>query len=200
MKVVITAAGPSLDAQVEPRFGRAPYFVLVDTETMELIEAIENPFIGQMSGVGVQAAQFIADKGVEAVITGNVGPKAFEGLRLAGIPVYTVVGGKVRQAAEKFKQGALQQVGAATSPAHSGGGWGRGMGRGMGMGLGMGMGRGMGGGCGMGMGRGMGAGPMPSAEGSDTSELNALKQQINTMQQMLEQIMKRLDNLEKKGG
>jgi len=200
MKVVITAAGPSLDAQVEPRFGRAPYFVLVDTDTMNLIEAIENPFIGQMSGVGVQAAQFIADKGVEAVITGNVGPKAFEGLRLAGIPVYTVVGGTVRQAAEKFKQGALQQVGAATSPAHSGGGWGRGMGRGMGMGLGMGMGRGMGGGYGMGRGRGMGAGPMPSAEGSDTSELNALKQQINTMQQMLEQIMKRLDSLEKKGG
>ncbi len=189
MKVVITAAGPSLDAQVEPRFGRAPYFVFVDTDTMELIEAIENPFVGQMSGVGVQAAQFIADKGVEAVITGNVGPKAFEGLRLAGISVYTVVGGTVRQAAEKFKQGALQQVGAATSPAHSGGGWGRGMGRGMGMGLGMGMGRGM----------GMGANSMPSTASSGASELSALKQQINTMQQMLEQIMKRLDNLEKKG-
>ncbi len=198
MKVVITAAGPSLDAQVEPRFGRAPYFVFVDTDTMELIEAIENPFVGQMSGVGVQAAQFIADKGVEAVITGNVGPKAFEGLRLAGISVYTVVGGTVRQAAEKFKQGALQQVGGATSPAHSGGGWGRGMGRGMGMGLGMGMGRGMGGG--RGMGTGMGANSMPSTASSGASELSALKQQINTMQQMLEQIMKRLDSLEKKGG
>ncbi|CAD7771133.1 MAG: Dinitrogenase iron-molybdenum cofactor [Candidatus Methanoperedenaceae archaeon GB50] len=181
MKVAVSANAPSLDAQIEPRFGRAPYFVFVDTDTMDA-EIIENPFISQMSGVGIQVAQLVAEKGVQAIITGNVGPKAFQGLSAAGIQIITISNGTVREAVEKFKQGKLTPTPSATSPAHTGGGWGRGMGKGMGMGLGM--GRGMGG-------RGYGGVYSPSAE------TETLKQQLNNIQQTLEQIIKRLDALEK---
>ncbi len=194
MRVAVSASAPSLDAPVESRFGRAPYFVFVDADTLQMIEAVENPFAGQMSGVGIQVAQWMADKGIQAVITGNVGPKAFEGLRMAGIPVYNAPQGSVKQAVEALKRGQLQQLGSATSAAHSGGGWGRGMGRGMGMGMGMGMGRGMYGG-------GMGPVAAPSVPTPPTqsgSEVNELRSQIQTMQQMLEKIMKRLEDLEKK--
>jgi len=181
MKVAVSADAPSLDAQIEPRFGRAPYFVFVDTNTMDA-EIVENPFITQMSGVGIQTAQLVVEKGVQAVITGNVGPKAFQGLSAAGIQIITRSGGTVREAVEEFKQGKLTPTPSATSSAHTSGGWGRGMGKGMGMGLGM--GRGMGG-------RGYGGVYSPSPE------TETLKQQLNNMQQTLEQIIKRLEALEK---
>ena len=179
MKVAVSANAPSLDAQIEPRFGRAPYFVFVDTDTMDA-EIIENPFISQMSGVGIQVAQLVAEKGVQAIITGNVGPKAFQGLSAAGIQIITISNGTVREAVEKFKQGKLTLTPSATSPAHTGGGWGRGMGKGMGLGMGRGMG-----------GRGYGGVYSPPAE------TETLKQQLNNIQQTLEQIIKRLDALEK---
>lgn len=194
MKIVVSAVAPSLDAQVEPRFGRAPYFILVDADTMSLLEAIENPFTAQASGVGIQVAQLVLDKGAQAVITGNVGPKAFQALATADIPVITGVSGTVKEVVEQFKQGKLSPTSSATSPAHSGGGWGRGMGRGMGMGMGMGMGRGMYGGGGRGM-----SSPMPGMGSGNSAEIETLKQQVNKMQQMLEGIWEKLDALEKKG-
>jgi len=178
MKVAVSADAPSLDAQIEPRFGRAPYFVFIDTNTMET-EIVENPFTTQMSGVGIQTAQLVVEKGVQAVITGNLGPKAFQGLSAAGIQIITKSGGTVREAVEEFKQGKLTPTPPATSPAPTGG-----LGRGMGRGMGLGMGRGMGG-------RGYGGIYSPSAE------TETLKQQLNNIQQTLEQIIKRLDALEK---
>jgi len=195
MKVVVSAVAPSLDAEVEPRFGRAPYFILVDTDTMSLIEAIENTFAMQASGAGIQAAQLVLDKGAEAVITGNVGPKAFQVFVTAKIPVITGASGTVKDAIDQFKQGKLSPTTSATSPAHSGGGWGRGMGMGMGMKMGMGMGHGMcGGSCGM----GHSVSKMAGTENSSASEINNLKQQLNNMQQSLDQIVKKLESLEKK--
>jgi len=178
MKVAVSADAPSLDAQIEPRFGRAPYFVFIDTNTMET-EIVENPFTTQMSGVGIQTAQLVVEKGVQAVITGNLGPKAFQGLSAAGIQIITKSGGTVREAVEEVKQGKLTPTPSATSPAPTGG-----LGRGMGRGMGLGMGRGMGG-------RGYGGIYSPSAE------TETLKQQLNNIQQTLEQIIKRLDALEK---
>lgn len=76
MKVCVSAASGSLDAQTDPRFGRCPYFVIVDSETMEF-EVIPNTASGSVGGAGIQAAQMVASGGVQAVLTGSVGPTRF---------------------------------------------------------------------------------------------------------------------------
>ena len=138
MKIVVTANGDTLDAPVSPMFGRCPTYIFVETDTLEY-EAIANPAISAPGGAGIQAAQFVAQRHVEAVLTGNVGPNAFSVLRSAGVQIYLASPGTVRDAVEKFKQGNLQPVGGANVAARTG--MGRGMGRGMGGGMGRGMGR-----------------------------------------------------------
>ena len=163
MRVAITANGLDMSAPASPVFGRCPAYVFVDTETMDF-EGSDNPAIGAGSGAGIQAAQFVLERGAQAVVTGNMGPNAFSVFHGAGVPVYLFGGGTVREALEAYKAGGLQPVGGANVPAHSGmgggmgGGMGAGIGRGTGMGSGRGMGRGMGMGAGGGMGRGMGLG------------------------------------------
>jgi predicted Fe-Mo cluster-binding NifX family protein len=134
MRVVVTSDGSSLDAAVSPVFGRCQTYVFVDTDTMRH-EAVANPAAGAPGGAGIQAAQFIVQRGTEAIVTGNVGPNAFSVLRSAGIPVYLCSGpGTVQQAVDELKEGKLQTVSDANVPGHfgSGGGMGRGPGRGMG--------------------------------------------------------------------
>jgi len=127
MKIVVTAIGVDLDAPASPVFGRCPAYILVDTETMQF-EAVENPALSAGGGAGIQAAQFIIERGAQAVVTGNVGPNAFGVFQAAGIPVYLFNGGTVRQAVEAYKAGQLSSVSGATAPPHAG--MGRGMGRG----------------------------------------------------------------------
>jgi len=86
MRIAITAAGPTLDAEVDPRFGRCPYFIIVDPETMEF-EAVDNSSAMAAGGAGISAAQAIAGKGVQAVLTGNCGPNAYGVLSSADIQV-----------------------------------------------------------------------------------------------------------------
>ncbi|MHC1579528.1 MAG: NifB/NifX family molybdenum-iron cluster-binding protein, partial [Candidatus Alkanophagales archaeon] len=104
-------------------FGRCRYFVIVDTETMEY-EAVRNESADAPGGAGVQAAQTVASLGVEAVITGNIGPNAFQTLSAAGIRVFTGAHGTVRDAVEMFKRGELNEAGGATVAPHSGMGFG----------------------------------------------------------------------------
>ena len=129
MRVAVSAAGADLEAQTSPVFGRCPFFIFVDTDTMEF-EAVPNEAAGAAGGAGVQAAQMVGNAGADAVITGNAGPNAFSVLQAAGIPIYVSQGGTVRQTVEAFKAGQLAQVGGATVPPHSGMGGGRGGGRG----------------------------------------------------------------------
>jgi predicted Fe-Mo cluster-binding NifX family protein len=131
MKICVTAAGNTLDAPVDPRVGRAAYFIIVDSETMAF-EAVSNMAAGAMGGAGIQAAQAIASKGVNVLITGNVGPNAFQALGSAGIKIVVGASGTVREVIEKYKRGELRGTGAPTVGGH----FGRGMGRGMGMGRG----------------------------------------------------------------
>jgi predicted Fe-Mo cluster-binding NifX family protein len=138
MKIVITANGTELEAQASPVFGRCPAYVFVDTETMQF-EGLENPAIAAPSGAGIQAAQFVIERGGQAVVTGNVGPNAYGVFQASGVPVYLFGGGTVREAVEAYVAGRLEPVGGANVPAYSG--MGRGMGRGRGRGRGMGMGR-----------------------------------------------------------
>ena len=129
MKICVTSTADSLDAQIDPRFGRCSYLVIVDSETMQF-EAIPNTAAGATGGAGIQAAQTIASKGVKRLITGNVGPNAFGALSAAGIEIVTGAFGTVREAVEKFKRGELKKTGASTVGGHfgmGGGGGGRGL-------------------------------------------------------------------------
>jgi len=131
MKICISAVANSLDAQVDPRFGRCPYLVIVDSETMQF-EAVPNMASGAMGGAGIQAAQTIASRGVKVLITGNVGPNAFQALSASRIKIVTGAFGTVREAVEKYKRGELRETGAPTVRGHFGMGMGRGRGRGRG--------------------------------------------------------------------
>ena len=111
MKAAITAVAPNIESQQEPRFGRAPYFVIVDTDSMEW-EAVENPGASARGGAAIQAAQFLVRHGVEAVVcAGNYGPNAFDSLKAAGIKMYAnPSGGTIREVIEALKAGKLAQV------------------------------------------------------------------------------------------
>ena len=100
MKVIITAMGSDLNSQVDPRFGRCKYFLTVDTETMEF-EATLNGNQDAMGGAGVQAAQTVANKGVDALLTGSVGPNAFQTLSAAGLKIYTGAHGTIKEVLEQ---------------------------------------------------------------------------------------------------
>ena len=173
MRIVITATGPTLDASVDPRFGRCPYFLIVETDDMSF-EAVDNASQELGQGAGIQSARLMADKGVQHVLTGNCGPNAHQALAAAGIGVIVGCAGTVRDLAERFKAGQLKPTDQPTVPGHAGMGDpsgptpnpaaplqtppGPGGGAGMGGGRGMGRGRGKGGGRGMGRGRGRGSG------------------------------------------
>jgi len=121
VKIAITSAGPTLDSQVDPRFGRAQYLLIVDTDSLD-IEAIDNPNAAAGGGAGIQTAQMVADKGVQAVLTGNCGPNAFRTLNAADIQIYTNVSGVVRDAIESLKRGLLQPISGPSVGGHFGAG------------------------------------------------------------------------------
>lgn len=171
MKLALSSTGRELDSQLDPRFGRSAYFIIVDTDDMSF-NAFENEQTGMTSGAGISSANFVISKGIKAVLTGNCGPKAMQVFSAAGIDVFTGQTGSVKNAVENYKKGNMQSSTTATVPEKAGvsgaytskGGQGQGRGQGVGGGgRGMGMsggGRGMGGGgrCMGGGGRGMGGG------------------------------------------
>ncbi len=119
MKILITALEKSLDSQVDPRFGRANYFVFYDTET-DKYEIEQNPNIGIPHGAGIQSSQYVISRGVKTIITGNVGPNAWQVLSQAGIKVFSVQDITVREAVELFKANRLQETSSATAGMHAG--------------------------------------------------------------------------------
>ena len=129
MNIAVSSSGHALDAPVSPIFGRCSTYIFVDTDTMAF-EAVSNPAVSAAGGAGVQAAQFVVQRGVQAIVTGNVGPNAYGVLRSAGVPVYLYENtGTIRDAIEDLKQDRLQLVEGANVPGHFGA-RGRGMGRG----------------------------------------------------------------------
>ncbi len=147
MKICVTAGASGLDAPMDPRFGRSPFFVFVDLDSMSE-PSIPNANVMATSGAGIQAAQEVARQGAAALITGNIGPNAMQTLSAAKIDVYqNQEGGRVREVVEKFQQGELMKISSASVPVHAG------MGQGSSP-AGQGRGRGGGGGGGAGLGRG----------------------------------------------
>jgi len=199
VKIAVSAVGDSLDSQIDPRFGRCPYFVIVDASTMGF-EAIPNTSQYATSGAGIQAAQSITNKGVKLVLTGSVGPNAFQVLSAAGVEIITSVSGTVRDAVAKFTSGQLRETTAMPTTT---------MGFGMGGGYGMGIGRGRGMGRGRGFKRWQAAGPYvppltspPLTSPTPTmmskeQEIQMLDSQMKALQLQLEQIRKRLEELKR---
>ena len=71
MKVAVTSEGATLDAAVDPRFGRAKYFILADTDadTFEAVDNVQN--LNAASGAGIQSAETVVNRGAEAVVNLN---------------------------------------------------------------------------------------------------------------------------------
>jgi predicted Fe-Mo cluster-binding NifX family protein len=109
MKICVTSQGDKLNSDIDLRFGRCRYFIIVDNETFEF-EAIENPNIDGMGGVGIQSAQLIARENVKVVITGNVGPNAFQTLQAAGVDIFTGASGSVKEQIEKYNKGEFKKT------------------------------------------------------------------------------------------
>lgn len=119
MKICISSKGNSMNSMMDPRFGRAAYFVIVDTDTMAS-EIIENSAAASGGGAGITSGQLMSDKGIEALITGNVGPNAMNVLKAANIEIYSGSSSKsVEENVDAFKKGILEKI-TATVPSHYG--------------------------------------------------------------------------------
>jgi len=203
MKICVTATAGDLNAQVDPRFGRSQYFVFVDSDTMAF-EAMLNEAIAAPGGAGIQAAQTVLNRGGNVVISGNIGPNAFQVLSTAGVKIVTGAYGTVQEAVEMYKTGRLSEAGISTVATHAG------MGVGVGAGGGMGMGGGRGGGRGRGMGMGLGMQqPMPSqmqpqapqapiAPKTKEEEIEQLSNMANRLEKDLEEVKRRIEELKRR--
>ena len=110
MKVVVSSTGTTLDSLVDPRFGRCPYFIVIDTENLNF-ESVPNQSLTQAHGAGIAAAQLVAKLGAETVLTGQVGPNAHMALSHTGITVVTGASGTVEKTVESYLKGQLSQGG-----------------------------------------------------------------------------------------
>jgi len=118
MRVAVTAQGPTPDSLIDPRFGRARYLIVVDTDTGEHA-AVDNVVnLNAAQGAGIQTGKKVVEWKAQAVITGHVGPKAFSVLSAGRVAVYTGAAGTVTQAVEQFKAGSLQRTQSADVEAH----------------------------------------------------------------------------------
>ncbi len=215
MKLAASATGKKLSSQIDPRFGRSAYFVIVETNDMSF-EAFENDNVSMNTGAGISSANFIISKGAKALLTGNCGPKAMQVFSAAGIEVFTGRTGTIKESVGKYTKGLLKSSSDATVPekaglagagASSGGGIGQGMNRqGRGMGI-SGGGRGMGGGgCrGGGGGRGMGGGGrgmnlgsagLPEFNRTDMNYPSTKKDKLAILKEQSENLKKQMQDIE----
>ena len=121
MKIAITSTGETLDSQVDPRFGRAAWFIVADSDSMEF-EAVANDNVSAAGGAGISSAKVVIDTGTQAVLTGNCGPNAHRTLTAGGVKVYTGAVGTVKEAIEKFNGGELSANEGPNVDSHFGAG------------------------------------------------------------------------------
>jgi predicted Fe-Mo cluster-binding NifX family protein len=118
MRVAVSCQEDNLDAEVDPRFGRASKFLLIDTDTLSF-DVVENKqTLDLPQGAGIQAAQNILAHGPDAVLTGNCGPKAFRVLQAAGVAVVVGVKGTVRDAVRAYMAGEYTATNGANVEGH----------------------------------------------------------------------------------
>jgi predicted Fe-Mo cluster-binding NifX family protein len=168
MRIVVSSQGEELEAQASQVFGRCPTYLFVDSETMAF-EALSNPAMNQGGGAGIQAAQFVVSQGAEAVLSGNLGPNAYDVLQAAEVPGYLIPEGTVRHAVEAFNAGRLESMAGASVAAHAGR-------------------------RGMGMGRG---GPSSTPDAQRAAELAELHETLKSLRQQLAETMEKIERLER---
>ncbi|KPL06442.1 dinitrogenase iron-molybdenum cofactor biosynthesis protein [bacterium SM23_57] len=105
MKVAITSKGSDLNSEVDPRFGRAQYFLLVDSGSGEVTVVDNQQNLNAAGGAGIQSTETVARHGVEVLLTGHCGPNAFRALQAAGVKVVIGVEGIIQDAIDKFNNG-----------------------------------------------------------------------------------------------
>jgi predicted Fe-Mo cluster-binding NifX family protein len=118
MKVAVTSQGKELTSEVDQRFGRAKFLLVVDTETGDFAVHDNEVNLNAIQGAGIQTGQNIANLDVEAVITGNVGPNAFKTLNAADVKIFLAERNTVAEAVESFKAGNLKEVDNANVEGH----------------------------------------------------------------------------------
>lgn len=119
MKIAITSTGKTLESPIDPRFGRAPYILIVESDDGKLLEAIDNSAnLGAFRGAGIQAAKAVADRNVSVLLTGHCGPNAFSALDAAGIKVGADQTGTALEAIERFKNNQIVFAGKPNAEAH----------------------------------------------------------------------------------
>ncbi len=119
MKIAITSTGKTLDSEVDQRFGRAAFFIIVDSETSDF-SVLENDSVAASGGAGISAAKAVIDTGAEAVLTGNCGPNAQRTLSAAAVKLYAGVSGTVNEAIDLFKKGGLTEAAGPNVQPHFG--------------------------------------------------------------------------------
>ena len=118
MKIAVSSKGKDLTSEIDPRFGRAGYFVIVDSETLDY-EAVENTQnLNLPQGAGIQSSKTVVNAGAEIVVTGNCGPKAYKALTEAGVRIALDGTGRVIDAVQKFKNGLLSFTEEANVEGH----------------------------------------------------------------------------------
>ena len=118
MKIAVTSMGTDLDAELDPRFGRAQYVLILDSDGA-VLEAIDNSANrNAMRGAGIQAAKMIADRKVEVLLTGHCGPNAFRTLEAAGVKIGSDQNGTVREALDRLNRGEISFAESADVEGH----------------------------------------------------------------------------------
>ncbi|NCB01396.1 MAG: hypothetical protein EOM67_04410 [Spirochaetia bacterium] len=111
MNIAITAAGPSKEATFDQHFGRAPYFVIIDSTTYEVVKNFDNKVnLNAVQGAGVESAKVMMEEDVSILLTGHVGPKALDVLKMTNVSAYKVEAGTVKEAIEKFKSNNVEII------------------------------------------------------------------------------------------
>ena len=118
MKVAITAKGTDLDAEVDPRFGRAAYFLIIDSESLDVLALDNKQNANSLKGAGIQAASVLAEHKAEILLTGYCGPNAFKTLQAAGIQVANDATGTVRECLQAFLAGKMTIAESANAEGH----------------------------------------------------------------------------------
>jgi len=119
MKIAITSTGTEMNSDLDPRFGRAQYFIIYDIENNKIVEVINNNSnLNASGGAGTSAAQVIADNDATTVISGNFGPNASKGLLAFGIKMYQSDVQKIEEVVAAYQAGTLVEISGATVAGH----------------------------------------------------------------------------------
>lgn len=119
MKIAVSAKGEDLNADVDQRFGRCKYFLIVDSKNMDF-NAVSNESIMASGGAGIKAAETVVNSGAEALITGNIGPNAYRTLSAGGVKIFTGAKGSVSDAIKSYKNGELEESDSSNVRSHYG--------------------------------------------------------------------------------